>query len=321
MNEFDRIVVVGAGAIGAPIGALLHEQGQAVVLVARGKHGEALRSRGLDLRTPRGAHQIHPPVVPDVESAKVTRDDLVFLTAMGHQTEAALLNIPHDVTVVSLQNGVTPLDQIAKRGHPTIAGMVYVPAERRADGVIALSGSPNPGTILLGAWSGQPSGVTFACSALAGIGFRAEQEADIRPWIRAKLLANLGGILVALCDDLPEDIYEDALGEARNVWTAAGHAYQELDALQARVGALETVPVDDVPRVGGSTRHALRRGDPLETASLHGHIVALGAKMKIPTPVNAALIAIADRAHVESRAPGSMSADALRHAVEIESLR
>src|SRR6185436_16025386 len=48
--------------------------------------------------------------------------------------------------------------------------------------------------------------------------------------------------------------------------------------------------VDGKPRVGGSTRHALARGEPLETACLHGDVVDAGRASGIRTPVNDALI-------------------------------
>ena len=48
----QRVVIVGAGAIGAGIGGLLHHVGSDVMLVARGAHGRAMAERGLDLRLP-----------------------------------------------------------------------------------------------------------------------------------------------------------------------------------------------------------------------------------------------------------------------------
>jgi ketopantoate reductase len=73
--------------------------------------------------------------------------------------------------------------------------------------------------------------------------------------------------------------------------------------------------VDGLPRVGGSTRHALARGDRLETASLHGYFVRLGQDLGIPTPLNAGIIALAERASAEGWRPGALSAEELRRAL------
>ncbi len=50
-----RFAVVGAGAVGGVIGGRLFESGHDVVLVARGRHLEAIRSDGLTLASPTGS--------------------------------------------------------------------------------------------------------------------------------------------------------------------------------------------------------------------------------------------------------------------------
>ena len=47
-----RYVVVGAGAVGGTIGVRLAEAGRDVVLVARGRHLDAIREHGLRLDDP-----------------------------------------------------------------------------------------------------------------------------------------------------------------------------------------------------------------------------------------------------------------------------
>ena len=49
-----RYIIIGAGAVGGTIGGCLFQGGHDVVLVARGAHLDALRSRGLTLATPLG---------------------------------------------------------------------------------------------------------------------------------------------------------------------------------------------------------------------------------------------------------------------------
>lgn len=329
----NRVVILGAGAIGASVGALLHEAGVSVVLVARGAHGDALRA-GVDLRFPHGSRRVHVPVGT---LAEVTSDDLVVVSTMGHHTAEAIRDLEPGIPVVSLQNGIPPLDLLAA-GHPTLAGVVWVPAERRGPGVIALPADPVPGTILVGPWVPPPqvhpfcpdlilpsrsvgvetgpwaaeTGPWFA-DRLVAAGFRAAYEPDIAPWVRAKLLTNLGGVVVALCDDPPPEVVAAAQAEAEAVWTTAGLPFATVAQLLARVGPLEQLPVDGRERRGGSTRSALERGEPLETAALHGPIVTLGRALGLATPVNDALVREAERAFAEGRSPGSMSgADLIR---------
>lgn len=307
----SRVVVLGAGAIGAGVGGLLWEAGVDVLLVARGAHGRALAERGLDLRLPGGPRRLRVPVggVHDVRAG-----DLVLLATMGHDSREAVAVVPVEVPIVSFQNGLRPLEALADRS--LVAGMLYVPAERRAPGVVALAGSPSPGAIFLGRW---PSGVlgpeVWLAEALVRAGFRAEVFEDIAPWVRAKCLTNLGGTFAALCDAPPPDVVEATVEEARAVFRARGETVVPDEEFDARIGPMQVVAVDGLPRVGGSTRHALARGDRLETEWLHGWFVEQGARLGVPTPMNAALVALAERAMAERWAPGALSAEGIREAL------
>lgn len=307
-----RVVVLGAGALGAGVGGLLWATGTDVLLVARGAHGHALATRGLDLRLPGGPRHLRVPVggIGDVRP-----DDLVVLSTMGHDTAAAVASLPPEVPLVTFQNGLEPLEALA--GRPVLAAMVYVPAERRAPGVVALAGSPAPGAIFLGAWpDGPPGEAAWLADTLGRAGFRTAVFSPIAPWIRAKALTTLGGFFVAVCDDPPPDLVDATVDEARACFEAAGVDVVPDDVFDTRLGPLAVVDLDGLPRIGGSTRHALARGDRLETASLHGYFVRLGARVGVATPWNTAVVALAERAMAEGWAPGHLSADALRRALE-----
>lgn len=309
-----RVFVLGAGAIGASVGALLFETGVDCVFVVRNsEHGRAVVERGVNLRFPTSSRTIR---VPTATTSSATPDDLILLATMGHHTDAALEGVNPHISVASFQNGVAPLDAILRRGHETLAAMVYVPAERRAPGVIALPGMPVPGTVFLGAWpAGEGRFGGWMTSRLRLGGFRAEIEHDIGPWVRAKLLVNLGGIVAALCDDPPAEVIAAAQDEARAVWRATGQRFEDVAALAARVGDLRAESVDGVERVGGSTRAALGRGDRPETAYLHRPIIDAGRAAAIPTPVNERLVALAEEAAEKHWVPGSMSAEDVRSRV------
>lgn len=311
-----RIIVLGAGAIGASVGALLHRSGQDVTLVARGAHGRAMAHGGVDLRTPHGAERIPVPVVSHVSEVRPEPSDLVLLTVMGQHTSEALAELSPDVPIASMQNGSRPLDIIADRGHPLLATVVFVPAVRRDPGVIALHGSPAPGGFLLGPWRGRPAPhASWLASRLEAAGFVAHVEDDLGPWVRAKVLGNLAGIAVALCDAPPQDLLQLARDEACAVWRAQGVQAQTVQALAARTGHIHLAPVDGRDRIGGSTRHALSRGKPLETPVLHDPIVDGGRRLGVPTPVNRALVDLSRRAAAEGWEPGALSPEGLRREV------
>jgi 2-dehydropantoate 2-reductase len=103
-----RIAVLGAGAIGAYVGAALARGGSDVALVARGEHLEAMRRNGVRVTSPRGDFTAHPFATDD--PAEIGPVDAVFLGLKAHSyaTAGPLLSplLGPDTAVVAAQNGV-----------------------------------------------------------------------------------------------------------------------------------------------------------------------------------------------------------------------
>jgi 2-dehydropantoate 2-reductase len=124
-----------------------------------------------------------------------------------------------------------------------------------------------------------------------------------------KLLGNLGNAAEAACGpddpDLPA-LYESARAEGEQCLVAAGI---EFASEEERPDVMALPLVDGRVRGGGSTWQSLRRGTgSVEAAFINGEIVALGARHGVPTPVNAALVRIADAMALAGDAPGARKA-------------
>ena len=72
-----RFAVLGAGAIGAYVGAALARGGADVTLIARGAHLAAMRENGVRVLSPRGDFTAHPPVTDDLDA--MSDADVVFV--------------------------------------------------------------------------------------------------------------------------------------------------------------------------------------------------------------------------------------------------
>jgi len=72
-----KVAVVGAGAIGAYVGAALSRGGADVHLIARGEHLAAMRRDGVTVLSPRGDFHAHPHATSD--PAEIGPVDIVFL--------------------------------------------------------------------------------------------------------------------------------------------------------------------------------------------------------------------------------------------------
>ena len=65
-----RFAVLGAGAIGAYLGAALAQAGSDVTLIARGPHLRAMIEHGVRVQSPRGDFTSHPAATDDIENRK-----------------------------------------------------------------------------------------------------------------------------------------------------------------------------------------------------------------------------------------------------------
>jgi 2-dehydropantoate 2-reductase len=103
-----KILVMGAGAVGAYFGARLRAAGEDVVLCARGENLRAIREHGLDLTSIRGDLKIEVP------ATDTPRDfapyDLILFSVKAYDTDVAAQAIAGCLkpggAILTLQNGV-----------------------------------------------------------------------------------------------------------------------------------------------------------------------------------------------------------------------
>ena len=73
-----KILVMGAGAVGAYFGARLRASGEDVVLCARGESLRAIREHGLDITSIRGDLRIEVTATDDAARLRAVRSDPVL---------------------------------------------------------------------------------------------------------------------------------------------------------------------------------------------------------------------------------------------------
>jgi 2-dehydropantoate 2-reductase len=77
-----RFAVLGAGAIGAYVGAALARGGSDVTLIARGAHLRAMQEGGVRVLSPRGDFEAHPAATDDLDA--ISGADVVFVGLKAH---------------------------------------------------------------------------------------------------------------------------------------------------------------------------------------------------------------------------------------------
>jgi len=316
-----RAVVFGVGGIGGTVAAALSLNGIEVIGIARGAQLNAIRARGLRVRTPRMDKVVRFDCVGSVAEAGLRPDDIVLLCMKTQDTAAALEDLRaaglRDQPIFCLQNGVAN-ERMALRLFPNVHGVtVMVPASFLTPGEIAVHAEPKLGIFDIGRYPhGQDADDTRLAQALDGSLIAGFVLDDVMASKYGKLLMNLGNILEAALGKGhgQDDLVEAARDEARAVYAAHGIAFADVSMKDPRRAEhLRITDIEGVERVGGSTTQSLLRGlGSVETDYLNGEIVLLGRLAGVPTPVNAGLVALAARLVQEGAPAGGVDAAQLR---------
>ncbi|HEY3681769.1 MAG TPA: 2-dehydropantoate 2-reductase N-terminal domain-containing protein [Streptosporangiaceae bacterium] len=317
-----RYVIIGAGAVGGTIGGRLFHAGHEVLLVARGAHYEAMRDRGLTLRTPDETLSLAVPVADSASGGvRLRAGDVLVLATKTQDTAGALeaaLTWPvdgadvADLPVVCAQNGVENERIALRRFARVYAMLVWLPATHMDPGEVAASGTPLSGILDLGRYpSGTDELAETIAADLSGSGFAAVARTDTLRWKYGKLRMNLVNALGAVCargdgwNDLADRVREEGVAAL----DAAGIAYTTSTEEKARRGDLvQSGRIAGADRSGSSSWQSLARATgSIEADYLNGEIALLGRTYGVPTPVNDALQRAARRSAAERRPPASMT--------------
>ncbi|MBW2363092.1 MAG: ketopantoate reductase family protein [Deltaproteobacteria bacterium] len=318
----SRYIIHGAGGVGASIGAQLHRSGKETLLIARGRHLEAIQRHGLDYRTPEGAERLHIPAVAHPDGIEFAPGDVAILAmktqdslpAIEALSAASSLELP----VVCAQNGVHN-ERLAQRRFRHVLGLaVWIPAAFVEPGVV-LNYAPHAPIDAGRVPSGVDDLTVEVVADLSQAGFDVVVRKDVLAWKYAKLITNAVATLDAVCGGRAglEDLCTRIREEGEACYRAAGIEIPSDEAHRKRMGAAARAmgEIDGSSRTRGSSAQSLQRGlGSIETDYINGEIVWLGRKHGVATPVNESIQLAANElaAHAGS-AP--LSPDELRSRV------
>ncbi len=311
-----KSAIVGAGAIGAYIGASMAKAGLDVTLFARGSHLKAMEADGVTVRTANGEFHVRPEVTGDLRT--IGEVDVVFLTVKAHSLPEIAPQLSYllgpDTIVVSTQNGVPwwyfdipgvphsglRLESIDPGGiiaqsiesERVLGAIAYVAAEIVEPGVVRHIESTRVSI-------GEPDGSRSercrkVAEALIGAGLKAPITAHIRNEIWVKLLGNIafnpisaltGGTLAGIAR------YPDTRELVRRIM-------MEASAVASKAGLELPVSIDQ--RIEGAAKigehktsmlQDLEKGRPLELEPISGAVLEIGDKLGVPMPCTRAVYA------------------------------
>ena len=324
-----RFAVLGAGAIGAYVGAALARGGADVALIARGDHLRAMQTRGVRVLSSRGDFIAHPHATDDM--AAVADADVVFVALKAYSlTEIAprlggllapgaaaiwaqngipwwyFQSLPAAHGLTSLES-VDPGGVIAKSIGPehNIGCVVYCSAEIVEPGVIRhVEGT----RFTLGEPDGSESERCKLISAAFAAGqLRAPVEGNLRDQIWLKLVGNVAfNPITALTGATLGQL--GTLPAMRDLLRAV---FAECAAVAARLGVTFPVSLDRRLEAGiavGDHRTSMLQdllaGKRLEIGCLTGAVVELAEHLDIEVPHTQAVhacVALLDQLRAERR--------------------
>ncbi|MEO3884126.1 2-dehydropantoate 2-reductase [Nonomuraea sp. B5E05] len=314
-----KVAVLGAGAIGAYVGAALHRAGVEVHLIARGEHLQAIRAAGVRVLTPRGDFVAHPHATDD--PTEVGPVDHIFLGLKANSYASAgpmIRPLLHEATsVIAAQNGIPwwyfhglkgpyegyRIESVDPGGavtaalplHRAIGCVVYAATEIEEPGVIRhLEGTRFS--------IGEPNGeLTERCTAFSQAavegGLKCPVERDLRRDVWIKLMGNIAfnpisalarATMAGICRhdgtrELVVAMMRETVEVARRVGCDPGISIERRLRGAEKAGEHKT-----------STLQDLEKGKPLELDVLLAAVVELADLTGAEVPTLRAIHAVSD---------------------------
>jgi 2-dehydropantoate 2-reductase len=298
-----NIAVMGAGAVGCYYGGMLARAGNAVTLIGRRQHVEAVRRAGLFMDTQ--SFQAHVPVEASTEVEAVRGAKLVLFCVKSMDTESAAAQIaPHlepDTLVLGLQNGVDNAERLkAVLPHEVCPAVVYVATEMAGPGHVKHHGR---GELVIA----RTAAAEGLVALFAGADVPVQISDNVAGALWAKLIVNCAynalsavsqlpyGRLVAIdgVDAVMRDVVEECIAVARGEGvTVPGDMWEAVERI-----------AHTMPTQLSSTAQDLARGNRTEIDHLNGYVVRRGDALGIAVPANRVLHALVKLLE-ERSAPG-----------------
>lgn len=310
-----RIIVHGIGAVGGTLAAALALAGHEVAGIARGAQLQAVRERGLLLRTPDAVRTARFDCVAAPAGIAFRPDDMVILAMKTQDTGPALAQLRDaglsTQPIFCAQNGVEN-ERMALRLFPNVhAVTVMMPCDFLVPGEVAAFGAPKIGLFDIGrAAGGSDAADTALAEALDSAGFGGFVQDDAMASKYGKLLLNLANMVDAALGRDPANapILARLRDEAEAALAAAGIVWRDVGSGDPRREALmRIVPITGIERAANSSAQSLARGTgSIETDYLNGEISLLGRLHGVPTPGNDWFGMLGARMVREGLAPGAV---------------
>lgn len=294
-----RYLIVGAGAVGGYLAALLQESGHRVTLLVRPERARILARDGLVLAEPDGPTSAFPMETVTADTVR-PEYDVVLLSVKAYALPGAIADlrgaIGPDTVVIPSLNGIAHIEALdAAFPGQVLGGVCLTATELRDDGAIRIL---RPGATLgFGELDGQDTErVRRIADDLSDSPIESSASTTIVAdmWEKWLLLASGGATNTLLGADVGRIVAADGgartaeavVDEVVDVMTRAGHA-PRTDAVQRARGVL----TEAGSHFTTSMYRDHRAGRPVEVEAVLGDLVRRADRLDTPAPLLAAAAA------------------------------
>jgi 2-dehydropantoate 2-reductase len=306
-----RVAVIGAGAVGGLLAALLDRAGHDVEVTARGEHLAAIRRDGIVLDGGYGQH------VARVTANEILlgRPEIAILATKAQDAGAALRSnaaVLGSVPLLVVQNGLGGID-VARESvpkSPLLGGLALFATSYLSPGHITVTAAL---PIVIGPAEGTPPAVRTRVVALVREALPVEVVDNLEGAQWTKLLINHVNALPAItglsvqqtvADPALLRVLAGSLRETVRIANRIGIRFAGLQGIpgwilpwlgRGPLGFAAWLPRRLARRMGavpnpGSTLQSIRRGQLTEIDFLNGAVVKVAAEHGFPAPINAAIV-------------------------------
>lgn len=278
MNK--KIIVVGAGAIGSLLAAMLSKQYK-VIAVGKRQHVEMIKKRGLKIT---GLVDQIFKLEATMDMPSIEEKTIIFLTTKAQDsaltTQMFRKQLKKDTVIVCMQNGLGS-DEIVRRmvSCRVVHAVTYLSTEMVAPGIIRYAGD-------LPSYFGKDD--KDIASIFNKVGLKTKIVREIKQEVWKKLVFNcvingLGTILGVANNELRDT----RLDEIKKALVAECVRVADKEGIQLESNLLDQINefIKSSTNVN-STLQDIRKNKTTEIEFLNGAIVRLGKKHGIATPIN-----------------------------------
>jgi len=312
-----RVAVIGAGAVGGTLAALLDRAGHDVEVTARGDNLAAIKQHGLRLDGGWGEHTAHVEAHETLAWIGAPEPDFAILATKAQDAAAALRanrEVLGTVPLLVAQNGLGGLE-VARSvlpESPLLGGLALFAASYLEPGRVTVTAAL---PLIVGAALGTSDEVFERVVGVLEEAIPIEVTHDIVGAQWTKLLINHVNALPAITGLSVQQVIADpglrqvmtaSMRETVRVARRLGVRFGKVQGVNGRVlGAIGSAPLafgawfpktlgsrmGSVPNPG-STLQSIRRGQLTEIDFLNGAVVAAAKQGGVEAPINEQIVAL-----------------------------